>query len=167
MRQFYHTGAALTREPGGDSWESSGYHRKREEAGVKDGFRRFAEYTAQATGKPSTFVLATALCLIWLVSGPLFAYSDTWQLWINTSTTVLTFLMVFVLQNTQNRDNISMQLKLDELLRAVKRASDDMIDIEHLSDDDLDKIAKKYEQMSKKAAEEHESRSRTRTAERG
>ena len=103
-------------------------------------FTRFAGRAASAAGQPITFVLAVLLILAWGVSGPLFQYSDTWQLVINTSTTIVTFLMVFLIQNSQNRDGAAIQAKLDELLRAVAKARADFIGIEHLTDTEIEKI---------------------------
>ena len=99
-----------------------------------------ARWIAQLSGRPLTFLLAVGLIVVWLLTGPLFGYSDTWQLVINTGTTIITFLMVFLIQNTQNRDGAAMQAKLDELLHAVKAADERFIGIEHLTDRDLDKI---------------------------
>ena len=97
-------------------------------------FTRFASRMANWTGQPLTFILAIAVILAWVVSGPLFQWSDTWQLVVNTGTTIVTFLMVFLIQNAQNRDASAMQVKLDELIRAVESARNDYIGIEHLTD---------------------------------
>ena len=107
-------------------------------------FGAFASKTSQLTGKPITFLLATAIVIVWAATGPIFHYSDTWQLVINTGTTIVTFLMVFLIQNTQNRDARAINLKLDELIHAIGTATNQMIDIEHLSDADLDRIAEKF-----------------------
>lgn len=107
-------------------------------------FSRFASRTAQIVGHPYIFVAAVAVILIWGVTGPWFHYSDTWQLIINTGTSVLTFLVVFLIQNTQNRDTKALHLKLDELIRSHSPAHNDMIDIQKLSDEELDKLAEKY-----------------------
>ena len=98
-------------------------------------FTRIATWIATASGQPMTFMIALAIILIWAVTGPLFHYSDTWQLIINTGTTIVTFLMVFLIQNSQNRDGAAMQAKLDELLRAVAKARERFIGIEHLTAD--------------------------------
>jgi low affinity Fe/Cu permease len=103
-------------------------------------FTRIAGKIAALAGKPMTFVLALLVVLVWAVSGPFFGYSEVWQLVINTGTTIVTFLMVFLVQNTQNRDASAMQAKLDELLRAVARAREEFIGIEHLTDSEIEKI---------------------------
>jgi low affinity Fe/Cu permease len=103
-------------------------------------FTKFANATAEFTGKPFTFIACFAVVILWAVSGPLFGFSDTWQLVINTSTTIITFLMVFLIQNTQNRDNDALHAKLDELIRAVEAADNKYIGIEHLTDKELKAI---------------------------
>lgn len=108
-------------------------------------FTRFATGTAARAGKPGTFLLAVAVIAVWGVTGPVFGFSDTWQLVINTGTTIVTFLMVFVIQNSQNRDAAAMQAKLDELIRAVDGARDQFIGIEHLSDARIEKIRQALE----------------------
>lgn len=108
---------------------------------VRESFRQFSQAVARATGNTGAFVTALVIVIVWLVTGPAFDYSDTWQLVINTGTTIITFLMVFILQNTQNRDNQAIQLKLDELLRAVGKARDSFIDIEELTDEELERLA--------------------------
>ena len=102
-----------------------------------DWFRVIAERAAQAVGSSWAFLLAIVVVLAWAVTGPLFGYSDTWQLVINTGTTIVTFLMVFLIQNTQNRDSRALQLKLDELLRGVEGARTSFIDLDHMSDEEL------------------------------
>jgi low affinity Fe/Cu permease len=92
-------------------------------------FTQFAKVASRTTGRPITFVIAVAMLLVWALTGPIFDYSDTWQLVINTGTTIITFLMVFLIQNTQNRDAEAVQLKLDELIRAVGRAQNELIDL--------------------------------------
>ncbi|MBA2935545.1 low affinity iron permease family protein [Sphingomonas sp. CGMCC 1.13654] len=108
-------------------------------------FTRIAGRIAYWAGQPITFVLAASLIVVWAICGPLFHYSDTWQLVVNTSTTIITFLMVFLIQNSQNRDGAAMQAKLDELLRAVEKAREQFIGIEHLTDGQIEKIRKVLE----------------------
>lgn len=108
-------------------------------------FVKFATATAKVAGKPWTFIACLAIVLGWAASGPLFKFSETWQLVINTGTTIVTFLMVFLIQNTQNRDGAAMQAKLDELLHAVSAADERFIGIEHLTDSDLAKILSEVE----------------------
>ena len=112
-------------------------------------FSRFARRTAWATGKPITFGLAVAVVAAWAVTGPYFGYSNTWQLVINTGTTIITFLMVFLIQNTQNHDAQAVQLKLDELIRATDRAHTALIDLEELTDEDLEKIRARFLALAK------------------
>ena len=114
-------------------------------------FARFAKWTAHATGHPLAFVLAVLLIAVWLVTGPLFRFSDTWQLVINTGTTIVTFLMVFLIQNTQNRDSAAVQLKLDELIRAVAGAHTALLDLEELAEGDLDRLRGRYQEMARRA----------------
>lgn len=116
--------------------------------GVSELFRRFSHRTSVMVGSPWAFVLAASVILVWAVSGPLFAFSNTWQLVINTGTTVVTFLMVFLIQNTQNRDARAMHLKLDELIRAIAEASDGIIDAEEASDRFLDEKTEEYRVLS-------------------
>jgi len=114
-------------------------------------FTRFAKGTARVTGRPSAFLLAVAVILTWLVTGPLFHYSDTWQLVINTGTTVITFLMVFLIQATQNRDAEAVQVKLDELLRATAGAHNALLDLEELEEHELDQILDGYCRLAQSA----------------
>jgi low affinity Fe/Cu permease len=114
-------------------------------------FKRFASAASRATGKPITFVLAALIVVVWGVSGPLFGFSDTWQLVINTGTTIITFLMVFLIQNTQNRDSEAMHIKMDEMIRAIQGAHNALLDLEELEDDDLDRIRKRYRKLAEKA----------------
>ena len=107
-------------------------------------FTKFARWTACKTGKPVTFFCAALIILIWVVSGPFFHFSDTWQLVINTGTTIITFLMVFLIQNTQNRDAKAVHLKLDELIRAAGGARNQLVDLEKLSDDELKKLEDQF-----------------------
>jgi len=117
---------------------------------VKDFFRRFACWTAEACGAPSTFALGLTIILVWAISGPFFHWSDTWQLVINTGTTIVTFLMVFLIQNTQNRDAKAMQLKLDELIRAVSKARNELVDVENSDDDKIEELRKEFAAMREK-----------------
>jgi low affinity Fe/Cu permease len=116
-------------------------------------FSHFAKWTARATGKPVTFALAALVLVVWAVTGPLFGFSDTWQLVINTGTTIVTFLMVFLIQSTQNRDAEAMQVKLDEIIRAIGNAKNEVLDLEELEEEDLDEIRATYTDMAKKARE--------------
>ncbi len=114
-------------------------------------FTRFAKWAARATGRPSAFVAAALVIAIWALTGPLFGYSDTWQLVINTSTTIITFLMVFLIQNTQNRDSEALQIKLDEIIRALEGAHNALLDLEELEEMDLDLIRERYKKLAKSA----------------
>jgi low affinity Fe/Cu permease len=110
-------------------------------------FARFATRTAAVVGSSWVFLIAVSCVIVWALTGPYFRYSDTWQLVINTSTTIVTFLMVFLIQNTQNRDARALHLKLDEIIRSHKPARNEMINIEKLSDQELEELAKHYEQI--------------------
>lgn len=121
---------------------------------MSSAFQRFAHAVSKATGHAAAFVCAVLIVAAWLVSGPIFHYSDTWQLVINTATTVVTFLMVFILQNTQNRDNEAVQIKLDELLRAIKAARTSLVDIEELPDEALDRLFDEYRAVRDRAQKE-------------
>jgi low affinity Fe/Cu permease len=114
-------------------------------------FTVFAKWTARATGRPAAFLTAVGVVTVWAVTGPLFGFSDTWQLVINTGTTIVTFLMVFLIQSTQNRDSEAIQVKLDELIRAVGNAKNELLDLEELEEEDLDKIRESYEEIARKA----------------
>lgn len=109
---------------------------------MNDTFRKFAQKVSSITGTPYAFGFSVLIIIAWAFMGPFFKYSDTWQLVINTGTTIVTFLMVFLIQNTQNRDNRALQMKLDELIRANKNARNQLIDLEDLNDKDLDAIHK-------------------------
>jgi low affinity Fe/Cu permease len=114
-------------------------------------FTRFAKAASRWTGHPAAFIGAAAIVVIWAATGPLFKFGDTWQLVINTGTTIITFLMVFLIQNSQNRDTEAMQIKLDELIRASGEASNTLLALEELNDDDLEAYRKRFEQLAKEA----------------
>jgi len=118
-----------------------------------DHFGRFANICSAYMGSRWAFSIAVAVIVVWAITGPIFHYSDTWQLVINTGTTIVTFLMVFLIQNTQNRDARAINLKLDELINSINDAKNEMIDIEHLSDTELDILAHRYEAIRNEAAE--------------
>jgi len=111
-------------------------------------YSRFAKGAAHFCGRPRVFVLAVLIILAWIVSGPLFRFSDTWQLVINTGTTIITFLMVFLIQNTQNRDTEAIQVKLDELIRATQGAHNALLDLEELEEDTLEAFRKRYQTLA-------------------
>ena len=117
-------------------------------------FSRLARWTAHASGHPLAFVLATATIAGWLITGPVFGFSDTWQLVINTGTTIVTFLMVFLIQNTQNRDSAAVHLKLDELIRTVAGAHNALLDLEELIEKALERLRSRYESLGRTARQE-------------
>jgi len=117
-------------------------------------FDRFARGISRTVGHPTTFATAVLIILVWAVTGPIFGFSDTWQLAINTGTTIVTFLMVFLIQNTQNRDGAAIQVKLDELIRALDGAHNGLLDLEELSDMDLDRIRRQFEALAREARED-------------
>jgi len=119
---------------------------------MQDLFRQFSHRVSQATGTPWAFILAFSTIIVWGITGPLFDFSDTWQLVINTGTTIVTFLMVFLIQNTQNRDAKAMHLKLDELLRGVQGARTGLVDLEDLTDEELQTLQSQFESMREHAA---------------
>ena len=114
-------------------------------------FTRLTKRTAHAVGRPVAFIAAAATIVAWAITGPLFGFSDTWQLVINTSTTIVTFLMVFLIQSTQNRDAEAMQVKLDEIIRAIGNAKNEVLDLEELEEEDLDRIRAVYEELARTA----------------
>jgi len=118
---------------------------------VSDAFRVFARRTSNVLGSAWAFVLALLIIVVWGITGPTFHYSDTWQLIINTGTTIVTFLMVFLIQNTQNRDAKAVHLKLDEIIRAIKGARNELVDLEELSDEDLKKLEQQFQRIRQKA----------------
>ena len=117
-------------------------------------FTRFAKWTAHAAGRPLTFGLAAGVIVLWAATGPVFHFSDTWQLVINTGTTVVTFLMVFLIQSTQNRDSEAIQVKLDEIIRAIGNAKNELLDLEELEENELDRIKDTYQEMARSARNE-------------
>jgi low affinity Fe/Cu permease len=119
---------------------------------MREGFRRFAHSAADAVGSPWAFLFAIVMVVAWAVLGPMFKYSDTWQLVINTGTTILTFLMVFLIQNTQNRDAKAIHLKLDELIRAVEGARTRLVHLEDLSDDELGDLQEQFKRLHDRLA---------------
>ena len=119
---------------------------------MREQFRKFARDTARAMGSSWAFFAALAVVIAWAVTGPVFNYSDTWQLVINTGTTIVTFLMVFLIQSTQNRDAQAVHLKLDELLRAVAKARTGLVGLEHMSDDDLKQVEREFAAIQAKYA---------------
>src|SRR5512147_1681922 len=121
---------------------------------MHDLFRKFSLKVAKHVGSPWMFVSALLVIELWAMTGPIFKFSDTWQLVINTGTTIITFLMVFLIQNTQNRDTEALQIKMDELIRAVENAHNALLDLEELDDEDLDLVRKDYLDLAKKAREE-------------
>jgi low affinity Fe/Cu permease len=123
-------------------------------------FSRFASQTAQFVGHPFMFMGAVAVIAVWGITGPYFHYSDTWQLIINTGTTIITFLVVFLIQNTQNRDARALHLKLDELIRSHSPAHNDMIDIQKLSDEELDELEERYAAIRAEHQTRHQGRLR-------
>ena len=129
---------------------------------IATGSERFGKFAARSShylGSRWAFVVAIGVIVVWAISGPFFHYSDTWQLVINTGTTIVTFLMVFLIQNTQNRDARAIHLKLNELIHAVDKAKNQMIDVENLSDLELEELAKTYEKIRRSAQDRHQVRS--------
>jgi low affinity Fe/Cu permease len=133
---------------------------------MKNTFHRFAHLASDAVGSPAAFVLSFIVIVSWAMTGPTFDYSDTWQLIINTGTTIITFLMVFLIQNTQNRDSRAVHLKLDELIRSVQTARNELVGLEDLSDEDLDELQREFARLREHAdhklsrIEEHRNRRR-------
>ncbi len=114
---------------------------------MNDTFRKFSHKTSAYVGSPFAFLLAITIIIVWILTGPIFNFSDTWQLIINTGTTIVTFLMVFLIQNTQNRDAMAIHLKLDELIRSIKGAGNSMLELENLNDAELDVLAQEFQQL--------------------
>ena len=117
-------------------------------------YSRFAKAAAHFSGRPRIFILAVGVIAAWIISGPIFGFSDTWQLVINTGTTIVTFLMVFLIQNTQNRDTEAIQIKLDELIRATQGAHNALLDLEELEDENLDAFRTRYRALASAARAE-------------
>lgn len=115
---------------------------------MKNAFDRFAKVVSTFMGHPITFAIALAIIILWAISGPIFHFTDSWQLLINTSTTIVTFLMVFLIQNTQNRGDAAIQLKLDELLRAIESAKTEYVDLEDLPEKDMQRIKTRYNKIA-------------------
>jgi low affinity Fe/Cu permease len=122
---------------------------------MRELFRKFAQTTSQAVGSSWAFILSFLVIVVWAITGPMFHFSDTWQLVINTGTTIVTFLMVFLIQNTQNRDAKAIHLKLDELLKGVKGARTGLVNLEQLSDAELEGLQKEFERLHETVAHEH------------
>jgi low affinity Fe/Cu permease len=120
---------------------------------MNDFFRKFASKTADCMGKSWAFIAAVLIIAVWGLTGPMFHYSDTWQLVINTGTTIITFLMVFLIQNTQNRDAKAIHLKLDELIRSIKGARNSMVDLENLSDEELKELKNQFQRLRERYGE--------------
>ena len=134
--------------------DARGEAESRGESGNRqDFFARFARTASQTAGRPGTFVTASLIVVIWAGLGPLFGFSDTWQLVINTGTTIMTFLMVFLIQNTQNRDGEAMQLKLDEIIRSLEGAHNVLLDMEELEEKELEHIRQRYVELARAARE--------------
>lgn len=121
-------------------------------------FTRFARWAATVTGRPSTFIVAVSVIIVWAITGPLFGFSDTWQLVINTGTTIVTFLMVFLIQNTQNRDTEALQIKLDELIRANSKARNSLLDLEQMDEKELDEVRQEYLKLAEETRKHLEGR---------
>jgi low affinity Fe/Cu permease len=117
-------------------------------------FDRFAKWTSRAVGHPLTFAAAVLIIVVWAITSPIFGFSNTWQLVINTGTTIITFLMVFLIQNTQTRDGTAVQLKLDELIRAIEGAHNGLLDLEELSDEDLARLRAHFEALARVSRED-------------
>jgi len=131
--------------------------------GLSRRFTKFAQATAAWSGHPAAFITAVGLVIVWVVSGPIFGFSDTWQLVINTGTTIVTFMMVFLIQNTQNRDMMAVQLKLSELVLAMKGAKDEFASVEDLDDEELQALHRQLRAQAEAAAQQIEARNSGKT----
>lgn len=125
---------------------------------LKEWFRKFAHSTAEAVGSSIAFLIAVAVIIVWAATGPMFHYSDTWQLVINTGTTIVTFLMVFLIQNSQNRDAKAIHIKLDELIRGVKGARTELVNLEDMSDEELDELHQEFQALQKRVGKKLDER---------
>ena len=130
--------------------------KKNGESNWREQFRKFAHGASQFSGSPWVFCVACLIVIGWAMTGPIFGFSDTWQLVINTGTTIVTFLMVFLIQNTQNRDTRAMQLKLDELIRAAKGARNQLVNLEEMSDEELDRLHAEFQRVSHARQSRHQ-----------
>jgi len=130
--------------------------KKKKQRGFAVFFDRFATAVTKATGRPASFFIALSVIVVWAITGPVFGFSDTWQLVINTGTTIITFLMVFVIQQSQNKETVALHLKLNELIAATKGASNRLIDIEDLTEQEIETIKAFYVRLSKLAAKERD-----------
>ncbi|MCS3797679.1 low affinity iron permease family protein [Niastella sp. OAS944] len=128
--------------------------RKKQKSRLSALFQKMSNKVTKATGSPYAFLIALTVVIVWAITGPIFGFSDTWQLVINTGTTIITFLMVFIIQQSQNKDTVAMHLKLNELIASHERASNRLVDIEDLTDEELEKIKKFYIKLSDLAAKE-------------
>lgn len=117
-------------------------------------YSNFTKWVARLSGRSGTFAVAAGLIVVWVITGPIFQFSDTWQLVINTATTIVTFLMVFLIQNTQNRDTEAIQIKLDELIRSTKGAHNALLDLEEMDEEQLDRFRSRYETLASEARKE-------------
>lgn len=120
---------------------------------MNEWFRKFAHRTSEAVGRSTTFFVAISIVALWALSGPLFHFSDTWQLVINTGTTIVTFIMVFLIQATQNRDAKAFHLKLDEIIRSIKEARNSLVDLEDMEEDELEATAQEFKKLHQRAGE--------------
>ena len=142
-----------------DAQFGNGRSRNGKGGSIKDRFHAFSRWTADVVGSVWAFVLAILVVLVWGITGPIFQFSDTWQLVINTGTTIVTFIMVFLIQSTQNRDAKAVHLKLDELIRAIDAARNNLVDLEDLPEEELENLAAQFDRLRKRACREAEKKS--------